>query len=124
MGPLNYLLDSTLLIDAANGVPEAKSFLAEHHAVCAIGPVTRAEILAGVDAKHAGAFAEWLSTFQYLPLDEACADLAAELRRAHRWKLPDAFQAALALRNKLKLVTRNTKDFSSAKHSFVLVPYT
>jgi predicted nucleic acid-binding protein len=39
------------------------------------------------------------------------------------WKLPDAFQAALALHHHLKLCTRNTKDFDPKKHSFVEVPY-
>jgi predicted nucleic acid-binding protein len=123
MGALTYVLDSTLLIDAANRIPSARDFLLEHHAASAISPVTRAEMLAGVEAKHAAAYAKWLSTFHYLPLDEPCADLAAGLRREHRWKLPDAFQAAVALRNGLRLVTRNTKDFPPAKHAFVFVPY-
>ena len=51
------------------------------------------------------------------------ADLAAELRRVHRWKLPDAFQAAVAQRNALHLATRNTDDFNPQRHSFVVVPY-
>jgi len=123
MGTLTYLLDSTLLIDASNRIPAAREFLLEHHAASAISPVTRAEMLAGAEAKHVSAFAKWLSTFQYLHLDEPCADLAAGLRREHRWKPPDAFQAAVALRHGLRLVTRNTKDFPPAKHAFVLVPY-
>ena len=39
-------------------------------------------------------------------------------------KLPDAFQAALALHHKIQLTTRNTKDFDRRKHKFVEVPYT
>ena len=51
------------------------------------------------------------------------ADLAAVLRRQHRWKLPDAFQAALAQTHKLRLATRNTRDFPAEKFAFVSVPY-
>ncbi|MGH8610014.1 MAG: hypothetical protein ACREX9_22180, partial [Gammaproteobacteria bacterium] len=46
------------------------------------------------------------------------------LRRQYRWKLPDALQAAIAVNRWLKLVTRNTRDFDPALHSFVLIPYT
>jgi predicted nucleic acid-binding protein len=39
-----------------------------------------------------------------------------------RGELPDAFQAALASRHDLKLVTRNTKDFNPKEHHFVTIP--
>lgn len=51
------------------------------------------------------------------------ADLAASLRQTYHWKLPDAFQAAFAKHHRLKLVTRNTKDFNPSIHYFVVVPY-
>jgi predicted nucleic acid-binding protein len=51
------------------------------------------------------------------------AEKAALLRRRFGWKLPDAFQAALALQYQIRLVTRNTKDFDPRKHSFAEVPY-
>jgi predicted nucleic acid-binding protein len=53
----------------------------------------------------------------------AIAEKAAALRRAYGWKLPDAFQAALALTHHLRLCTRNTKDFDPKEHAFVEVPY-
>ena len=123
MGALNYLLDSTVLIDAVNEVPEAMAFLVEHHGACGISPVTRAEVLVGATAKNLAAITAWLSAFEYLPLDLPTVDLAAQLRREKRWKLPDAFQAALALRHGLKLVTRNTNGFPPGKLAFVLAPY-
>jgi predicted nucleic acid-binding protein len=49
--------------------------------------------------------------------------LAARLRREHRWKMPDALQAAVARHHGLDLVTRNTRDFPPEAHSFVVVPY-
>ena len=51
------------------------------------------------------------------------ADLAAVLRREHGWKLPDAFQAALAQHYGVTLATRNTKDFPPSRYEFVVVPY-
>jgi hypothetical protein len=39
------------------------------------------------------------------------------------WKLPDAFQAAIAILHDVKLCTRNTKDFNPQKHPFVEIPY-
>ena len=63
-------------------------------------------------------------SFTLLSIDRDIADKAAELRRLHGWKLPDAFQAALAIHHNVKLVTRNTKDFDPRRHSFVEVPYT
>jgi predicted nucleic acid-binding protein len=51
------------------------------------------------------------------------ADLATELRCAHGWKLPDAFQAAIARQHGLKLATRNRRDFPPERYDFVLVPY-
>jgi hypothetical protein len=56
-------------------------------------------------------------------LTKDIATSAAELKRKHGWRLPDAFQAAMAMRSGLKLVTRNSRDFDPRKHPFILVPY-
>lgn len=51
------------------------------------------------------------------------ADDAAALRQRQHWKLPDAMQAAVAMRHGLVLVTRNTCDFQPGGEVEVLVPY-
>jgi predicted nucleic acid-binding protein len=56
------------------------------------------------------------------PPARADADETARLRRLHGWKLPDAFQAALARRHGLRLATRNPNDFDPDEHDFVEVP--
>jgi hypothetical protein len=56
-------------------------------------------------------------------IDTPVADLAAQLRSEHRWKLPDAFQAALGVHHNLRLVTRNIRDFPPNRHPFIEVPY-
>jgi hypothetical protein len=85
--------------------------------------ITRAEVLAGFDPAGMAAAAGLLDRFPTLGIDRPVADLAARLRREHRWKIPDALQAALASYHSLGLVTRNTRDFPPDRHAFVVVPY-
>jgi hypothetical protein len=56
-------------------------------------------------------------------MDAAVADEAARIRRRTRLRLPDAVQAATAVRHGLELMTRNTKHFPPGKFPFVVVPY-
>lgn len=118
-----FLLDSVILIDHFNGVEAATTFLREHRSDAAISAITRAEVMTGFDEAQRALPARLLDAFACLPLDRATADLAARLRREHRWKLPDAIQAAVAQHHGLKLVTRNTKDFPADVFDFVLTPY-
>jgi len=113
-----------ILIDLLNGIEAAAEYVASVGRAAAISPITRAEVLAGFDPDEAGLQRAFLDRFQWLALDPEVADLAAELRREHGWKLPDAFQAAAAQHHGLRLATRNTRDFPPDEHEFVLVPYT
>lgn len=119
---MNYLLDSVILIDHFNGRPEATQFLLENRE-SAISVITRAEVLTGFDPVSEVQAKAFLSLFPTHQLTEADADLAASLRREHRWKLPDALQAAVAINHQLTLATRNSKDFDPARHAFVSIPY-
>ena len=120
---MKLLLDSIIVIDHFNGIEQASKFLAESHADAAISVITRAEVLAGFAAGPARMATRLLDRYPNLPIDAATADLAADLRREHGWKLPDAFQAAIAQRHGLKLATRNRRDFPPERYDFVLVPY-
>jgi predicted nucleic acid-binding protein len=119
---VKILLDSVILIDHLNGIGTATAYLSKVHLNAAVSAVTRAEVLAGYDENATQPIKQLLDAFPVLSLDAPIADLAATLRRQHKWKLPDAFQAALAQTHKLKLATRNTKDFSAC-HDFVEIPY-
>lgn len=121
---LSYLVDSVILIDHFNGVEAATRFLEEHHAAAAVSPITRAEVLTGFAAGRDEVARALLDRIPTLPIDRAVADHAASLRREHRWKLPDAFQAAVARYHGLRLVTRDADDFPPDRHDFVLIPYT
>ena len=121
---LTRLLDSVILIDHLNGVPEAKQFvLAVEPEHTAISVITRAEILVGVEPEDAPLVKALLDQFHLLIIDKPIADLAADLRKSQGWKLPDAFQAALCIYHQLKLTTRNTRDFDPRRHDFVEIPY-
>lgn len=122
---MKVLLDSAILIDHLRGVPDAHDWLrAQREGDCCISVITRAEVLSGgPEEELARAFA-LCEAFPCLDITKSVADRAAEMRRKYRWKLPDALQASLALEHKLKLATRNTKDFPAKSHSFVIIPYT
>ena len=120
---MNVLLDSVILIDHFNGRPEATGYLRQERGNAVISLITRAEVLAGFDQSGAKRAEPLLDLFPVLPITKEVADLAATLRHQNRWKLPDAFQAALAQIHKLQLATRNTRDFPPDQFAFVTVPY-
>ena len=122
-GPLSLLLDSVILIDHFNGRLEATRYLSQVGGTSALSVITRAEVLAGFAPADAAVAVRLLDRFPTLGIDTPVADLAAHLRREHRWKMPDALQAALARHHGLALVTRNTRDFPPEAHPFVVVPY-
>ena len=118
------LLDSVILIDHFNGISQASAFVfGLDPAKTAISVITYAEILVGFEGAAAEKAKALLFNYELLNIDRAIAEKTAVLRRAYGWKLPDAFQAALALTHHLKLCTRNTKDFDPKEHTFIEVPY-
>ncbi len=119
-----YLIDTVILIEHLNGLKKATDWLAAlKDGEAVISVITYAEVLAGIKDGEEDEIYSFLDYFTCFPIQVSTAKLAASLRRKWRWKLPDAFQAALATENQIYLVTRNTKDFSSKKHTFVKIPY-
>lgn len=119
---MSVLLDSVILIDHLNGITAASSYLVGLRDA-SISVITRAEVLAGTTGGNVATVTRLLDRYPALTIDREIADYTAELRRLHRWRLPDAFQAALAQTHELKLATRNTKDFPPAKYPWVIEPY-
>jgi predicted nucleic acid-binding protein len=119
-----YLLDSVVLIDHLRGIEAATKWLGKlRDGEAVLSVITRAEVLSGGTEEELVAALELCNEFECLPLTKDDATSAAALRRRHGWKLPDAFQASLALRTDLKLVTRDLRGFGGKKHPFVLIPY-
>jgi len=120
---MDVLLDSCILIDHFNGITAATNYLKQAETSARVSAITRAEVLTGLVGTARQAAVRFLDCFVFLPIDRAVADLAADLRRSHHWKLPDALQAAAAQHHGLQLATRNTGDFNPKRHAFVIVPY-
>lgn len=120
---MDVLLDSCIVIDHLNGITAATTYLKQAQTSARISTITRAEVLTGLAGPARTAAASFLDCFAFLPIDREVADLAADLRRAHRWKLPDALQAAVAQHHGLQLATRNTSDFDPQGFAFAVVPY-
>lgn len=120
---MKVLMDTVILIDHFNGLESATAYLHQikEDAICSV--ITRAEVLAGFDGEEFQKAQAFLDCFPTYPVTRVEADEAARLRKKHRWKLPDALQAAISLRFGFRLATRNTKDFNPEIHSFVIVPY-
>lgn len=112
------------MIDHLNGIEAATDYILTCNPdETAISVITRVEILVGVEERDEALVKAWLDQYHLLNIDKEAADLAATLRRQYHWKLPDAFQAAICLYHKIKLVTRNTRDFDPRRHAFIEIPY-
>ena len=121
---IERLIDSVIIIDHLNGIDKATQFILNlDPRQAAISVITRTEILTGIHENEQIEIIHLLDQYKLLIIDKSIADLAASLRRKYGWKLPDAFQAALAQYHKIKLSTRNTKDFNPQKQGFVEIPY-
>ena len=117
------LLDSVIIIDHLNGIEQATEYLQAVADEALVSVITRAEVLTGLAPRDVPLGKGLLDRFGLVTIDRAVADLAADLRRRHRWRLPDAFQAAAARWHGLVLATRNVKDFPPRRFGFVRVPY-
>lgn len=121
---MTTLLDSVILIDHFNGIEQATAYVDGLGEEACISVVTRAEVLVGFSKGETLRRARSvLDALPLLSIVRSDADKAARLRRRYGWKLPDAFQAALAQRHGLTLATRNTRDFDPDVHAFVDIPY-
>lgn len=115
------LIDTCILIDYLNGVPEARDEISRS-ASPLISVVTWMEVLVGARPEVEPATRAFLAGFAHIPLDRAVAEAAIRLRRSRRIRLPDAIIAASADVAGAVLVTRNTRDFDE-KEPGVRVPY-
>ena len=115
------LLDTNILIDYLNAVPQARAEIKKYDR-CSISVVSWREVLVGAPRDVENATRAFLDGFAMIALDDRVAERAVSLRRRHGIKLPDAIIWASADVNSLLLVTRNTKDFGDDLPG-VRVPY-
>lgn len=58
-----------------------------------------------------------------IPLTDDIADIAIDLRRKYKVKLPDAIIAATCILNNFTLITRNEKDFAGISELDIYNPF-
>jgi predicted nucleic acid-binding protein len=111
MATVKAVIDSDVLIDFLQGLPEARTELARYRRPL-YSIISFMELLAGAQTEAERLAAEaLLGSLGRLDLTEAIARRAVELRQTMRLKLPDAIVLASAEEEGCILVTRNTKDF-------------
>jgi len=104
------LFDTNILIDYLSSRAQARIEL-DTHSDRAISVITWIEVMAGSTAGDEDQTREFLLSFDTLPLTAEVADLAFQVRRNRKIKLPDAIVQATAESAGRVLVTRNTRDF-------------
>ncbi|MFP3942501.1 MAG: type II toxin-antitoxin system VapC family toxin [Alphaproteobacteria bacterium] len=104
------LLDTNILVDYLNAVPEARTEL-ERYSEKAVSIITWMEVMVGAGREIEAATRRFLDSFDVVGVDQQIAECAVGLRRGNGIKLPDAVIWATAQTRSMLLVTRNTKDF-------------
>jgi predicted nucleic acid-binding protein len=125
-----FLLDTCVIIDALNDKRGRPALLLDlvksgHLLVCC--PINITEVYAGMRPKEETATEEFFASLQHVPIAPSAARLAGELKRDYALKgttlnLGDVIIAAVAIHNKLTLLTDNTKDFPMADLSLYPLP--
>lgn len=119
---MDAVFDTNIVIDALNGIEEADREYLRYDRVF-ISQITWIEVLVGAGAEETNV-RDFLQTyFTIIPVDQTVAELAVQIRRAYKIRLPDAIIWATAKAQRTFLVTRNTKDFNPSWEDIYL-PYT
>ncbi len=119
---MKAVLDSDVLIDFLQGMPEAKLEISRYSEPL-YSIISWMEIMCGAqtDAEREAAHALFASMRQ-IELSERVARMAVKVRKEEKLKLPDAVILATADVEGCILVTRNTKDFDQSDPR-VRIPY-
>lgn len=115
------VFDTNIVIDALNGVAEADAEFERYERII-ISRITWMELLVG-EKENDQQLRDFLENhFEIAPIDVTVSEIAVQLRREHRIRLPDAIIWATAKAYDAVLVTRNTKDFDSTQDG-IRIPY-
>lgn len=118
---MKAVFDTNILIDYLNGIEDARREIRRVAYPC-ISPITWMEVMVGAEPDTEAPIRAFLGRFSQLPITERVAELAVELRRQRRLRLPDAIIWASAKVEGIELITRNIKDFPAGTEG-IRVPY-
>jgi predicted nucleic acid-binding protein len=115
---VNYLADTTVLIDLFRGDQRASEYIKTGQS--AISHVTAAELFEGARNKqHLAKLKRAIDDLVTIPIEAAMSTLALNLIQSyflsHHMEFMDALIAATAMEHNLTLVTANAKHFSFIK---------
>jgi predicted nucleic acid-binding protein len=125
-----YLLDTNIIIDALNGKRGRKALLynlVQQGHMLACCPISVAEIYAGMRPKEEVETEVLLSSLRFYPISWQSAKAAGLLKRHYAragrtLSIADTLIAAVALENRLTLITDNVKDFPMRELSIYSPP--
>ena len=106
---MKAVFDTNILIDYLIGNLLAKKEI-EQYKSPQISIITKMEILVGV-TDNEEIIKEFLNGFNIIPLNDEIAEIAVNIRKENKIKIPDAIIWATAKYTDSLLITRNTKDF-------------
>lgn len=115
------LFDTCILIDYLCGVTKARAECARY-SDRAISFITWMEVMAGATPGNEEDARSFLLNFRTAFISHRVAELAVNIRRVQRIKLPDAIILATAESEGRLLITRNTRDFPAAARG-IRIPY-
>lgn len=116
------LIDTNVLIDFLAGAEAARDELGRYRRP-AISLITWMEVLVGAsNDEEALQLKSFLAEFDRVPIDDHVCEMAVDIRRRTRMRLPDSIIWASAQRMNAILVTRNTRDFPEDDPG-IRVPY-
>lgn len=124
---MKYLFDSNILIYHLNGVLNEKGTEILEEGLIGEGAysiISKIELLGFQQSQFSETKArELLNYLIEIPLNSEIAEQTIQIRKAHKIKLPDAIIAATALISRIKLVTRNSSDFSKISGLVLVNPF-
>jgi hypothetical protein len=120
---MKAFFDTNILVDYLIGIEAAKHELQRYEHLF-ISIITWMEVMVGVDdPEEEKTIRTFLNHFSVQYINRNIAELAVQIRRKEKVRLPDAIIWATARESGYILVTRNTRDFDP-EHPGIRVPYT
>ena len=117
---MKAVFDTNILIDYLIGKKKKKKEIEQYQSP-QISIITKMEILVGV-TDNEEIIKEFLNGFNIIPLNDEIAEIAVNIRKENKIKIPDAIIWATAKYTDSLLITRNTKDFQELGAD-IKIPY-
>lgn len=119
---MKVVLDTNILVDYLNGFNPAKELIQSYKKL-QISIITKMEILVGVK-NNQEIIKNFLNEFNIVFLNDEIVEIAVNIRKENKIKLPDAIILATANYTDSLFITRNVKDFKGLGNNIIFPEYT